>query len=157
MPSTSDTSVLIVWYIKMKANEFIVEEKQMSAMDVLHDILGGQVTDSGDDEDIAPGMYVVSRPWVSGMKDGMFSTMDMEPGQGGAIGLPNPRGTSPRDIAAAAHEGSHAWLHMNGKDSNDEELVNKLASTWLRKHTSGIFLHQALEHILGSKIHYGHN
>lgn len=134
---------------------YIPPQSKWDSMSVLHDILGGKVTDT--DEEYVPGAYYVSRPWHSGMKDGMFSDMDCKPGEGGAIGLPNPYGVTAKDIATAAHEGSHAWLHMTGKNHQDEALVNKTAEAWLRKNLSGPFLHQALETILKSKIHYKHN
>jgi hypothetical protein len=132
-------------------------QSKWNAMSVLHDILGGMVTDDDDDENVMPGMYYVSKPWVPGMKAGMFSNMDMPAGQGGAIGLPNPYGRTATDIASAAHEGYHAWLHMHGKSYNDERVVNQMAEAWLRANLSGAFLHQAIEVLLKSKIHYKHN
>lgn len=134
---------------------YTAPQSKWDAMSVLRDILGADKV--ADSDECETGMYCVSRPWVAGMASGMFSDMDSEPGEGGAIGLPDPDGHTARDIAAAAHEGSHAWLHMTGKDHTDEARVNKMAESWLRKHLSGVFLHQALEYILGSKIHYGHN
>ena len=113
--------------------------------------------DEDDDVNIKPGQYVVSRPWVQGMEAGMFSSMDSAPGEGGAIGLKSLYGRTAFDIAAAAHEGAHAWLHMNGKDYHDERAVNAVATQWLQRNLTGMFLHQALEDILKSKIHYGHN
>lgn len=77
--------------------------------------------------------------------------------QGGVIGLEDIHGTTPKAIAVAVHEAYHAWLHQQGRNHNDEEMVNKLATKWLRKNLSGMFLHSALNILLHSKIHYGHN
>lgn len=126
---------------------------------VLKDMLGANrvAFDMDDDDEYQPGQYVVSRPWTAGMEAGMFSNMDCKPGEGGAIGLKRMYGRTPADIAAAAHEGAHAVLHMSGKDYSDEKATNAYAEAWLRRKLTGMFLHQALEELLKSKIHYGHN
>lgn len=140
----------------MKLYEVTAPPSKWTGYDVVKDILG-PANVSADSENLKVGQYLVCRPW-SGINDaGMFSNMDCEPGEGGALGLPNPFGTDPRSIAVAAHEAYHAWLHMHGRVHNDEKTVNMYAEKWLRSHLSGMFLHQALEHLLKSKIHYGHN
>ena len=75
----------------------------------------------------------------------------------GEIFLEEPLGTSPHAVAVAAHEACHALLFIQNKNHSDERLVNQMATEWLQRHLSGIALHAAVESILGSKIHYGHN
>jgi hypothetical protein len=111
---------------------------------------------NADYEEKAPkGAYWVSRPWSSSMKQGMFSHMDLKPGEGGAIGLPNPHGTSGEDLAAAAHEAFHALAHQAGGNHADEQFANDNAEKWLKANLTGAILTAALKHIEMSRKHYG--
>ncbi len=83
--------------------------------------------------------------------------MDCKPGEGGSIGLRDLYGTTPKDIAEAAHEAYHAYLHMIGEDDDDEKLVNQLALKWLHQHLTGEDLQAAIEHIASSNKSYGHH
>ena len=140
----------------MKVYElFESQQKRWRAIDVVRDILGpNNVLDDQeeDSESTKPHQFLVTHSWTT-MKN-MFSDMDCETG---CICLDDRYGTSPRAVAIAAHESFHAWLHMNKKQYDDEKHVNQLATQWLQKNTSGMFLHAALNTILHSKIWYGHN
>lgn len=122
---------------------------KMYALQVVRQILGDKAQTDADE--YKQGQILISRSWVGSP---IFSTMDEDPGAGGAIGLTKLYGNSPEDIAIAAHEAFHALLHLKKKNSNNEHLVNKLASRWLQDHFSGMFLHSALETINKSKISY---
>lgn len=121
-----------------------------SAYDVVRDILGNRrVTD--DEENLKPGMYYVYQssepPMFRDTGDGV-----------GSINLPNLESTSARDVAVAAHEAYHAYVHNKspgGQVYSNEKIINNLAEKWLRKHLSGSALHVALEQIVGSRINYG--
>lgn len=122
------------------------------AIDVVKDILGSKwVTDS--DDNISPGQYLVYQS-----NDSFFEPTGSK-GEGGAIRLANPDSQSAHDVAQAAHEAYHAWMHQRsgGTVFTNEKLANKKATDWVRKHLSGHALHVALEEILKSKINYGHN
>lgn len=121
----------------------------MDASDVVKAILGDKVT--SDDEDLKPGMIYLSRSWTGYP---MFSTMDEDPGKGGAIGLVKLYSSTPQDVATAAHEAFHALMQLKQKNYQNEHVVNRLASRWLQDHFSGMFLHAALETINKSKISY---
>jgi hypothetical protein len=76
----------------------------------------------------------------------------------GSINLPNLDSTAARDVATAAHEAYHAYVHsksQGGVAYANEKIINNLAEKWLRKHLSGPALHAALEQIVGSRISYG--
>ena len=76
----------------------------------------------------------------------------------GSINLPNLDSTAARDVATAAHEAYHAYVHsksQGGVAYSNEKIINNLAEKWLRKHLSGPALHAALEQIVGSRISYG--
>jgi len=123
-----------------------------TAYDVVRNILGrDRVTD--DDDELGPGMYYVYQS--SG--DPMFR----DTGDGvGSINLPNLDSTAARDVAVAAHEAYHAYVHAKSKGGfahANEKIINNLAEKWLRKHLSGQALHTALEQIIGSRISYGRN
>lgn len=121
-----------------------------SAYDVIRDILGkDRVTD--DDEELQPGMYYVYQssgpPMFRDTGDGV-----------GSINLPNLDSTAAKDVAVAAHEAYHAYVHsksQGGRASSNEKIINNLAEKWLRKHLSGPALHVGLEQIVGSRISYG--
>lgn len=121
-----------------------------TAYDVVRDILGkNRVTD--DDDELGPGMYYV----YQSNQDPMFR--DTEDGVG-SINLPNLDSTAARDVAVAAHEAYHAYVHsksQGGVAYSNEKIINNLAEKWLRKHLSGPALHVALETIVGSRISYG--
>lgn len=131
---------------------WIYEGDPADAESVVKDILGADVTT--DEDNLKPGMFLLSRTWWN--NGPIFSNMDEAPGLGGAIGLRDVNGKTPRDIAEAAHEAYHALLHKKKKNSHNEHLVNKLATRWLQDHLSGIFLHAAIESILESKRSYKH-
>ena len=121
-----------------------------TAYDVVRDILGrDKVTD--DDEDLRPGMYYIYQsdqpPMFRDTDDGV-----------GSINLPNLDSTAARDVAQAAHEAYHAYVHNKSKGGavySNEKIINNLAEKWLRKHLSGPALHVGLEQIIGSRISYG--
>ena len=121
-----------------------------TAYDVVRDILGrDKVTD--DDEDLQPGMYYIYQsdqpPMFRDTDDGV-----------GSINLPNLDSTAARDVAQAAHEAYHAYVHNKSKGGavySNEKIINNLAEKWLRKHLSGPALHVGLEQIIGSRISYG--
>jgi hypothetical protein len=123
-----------------------------TAYDVIRDILGkDRVTD--DDDELGPGMYYVYQS--SG--DPMFR--DTEDGVG-SINVPNLDSTAAKDVAVAAHEAYHAYVHSKSRGGaihSNEKVINNLAEKWLRKHLSGTALHVALEKIIGSRISYGPN
>jgi hypothetical protein len=125
-----------------------------TSYDVICDILGKQNI-VRDDEDFSPGQYYVySSPWP------LFNSDDSSPDDiGGSLGVPNLDSRDAKDVATAAHEAYHAWLHSRsrGKIYANEKIVNKLAARWLKQHLSGLALHSALELILHSNISYGHN
>jgi hypothetical protein len=123
-----------------------------TAYEVIRNILGkDKVTD--DDDELAPGMYYVYQS--------LGSPMFKDTGDGvGSINLPNLDSTSARDVAMAAHEAYHAYVHnksLGGVAYANEKIINKLAEKWLRNHLSGPALHTALEKIVGSRISYGPN
>ena len=121
-----------------------------TAYDVVRDILGrDKVTD--DDEELQPGMYYIYQsdqpPMFRDTDDGV-----------GSINLPNLDSTAARDVAQAAHEAYHAYVHNKSKGGavySNEKIINNLAEKWLRKHLSGPALHVGLEQIIGSRISYG--
>jgi hypothetical protein len=121
-----------------------------TAYDVVRNILGkNRVTD--DDDELGPGMYYVYQsneaPMFRDTDDGV-----------GSINLPNLDSTAARDVATAAHEAYHAYVHsksQGGVAYANEKIINNLAEKWLRKHLSGPALHAALEQIVGSRISYG--
>ena len=124
-----------------------------SAYDVVQNILGSRrVTD--DEDSIEPGMYYV----YQSNEPPMFKDTE-ESGPGGSINLPNLQSKSARDVAMAAHEACHAYVHDRTKGQGvvhaNEKIINNLAEKWLRKHLSGPALHVALETITGSRISYG--
>lgn len=122
------------------------------AIDVVTDILGPSWV-STDEDSIKPGQYYVYQ------SNKPFFEPTGEKGQGGAIRLRNPRSQGARDVAQAAHESFHAWMHQRsgGTVWSNEKIVNQLAARWLKKNLSGMALHVALSEILNSKISYGHN
>jgi len=129
-------------------------KSKWTPMKILRSILGRRVTDN--DNNTKPNSYVVSRPWANGMPLGMFSDMDQPPGEGGAIGIPNPNGTTIEDLVAAIHEGYHAYLHMTLQDYSDEQAVNNLSEKWIMANMQGIEQKKALEYLQVSKDSHGH-
>jgi len=123
-----------------------------TAYDVIRNILGrDRVTD--DDDELGPGMYYVYQssepPKFRDTDDGV-----------GSINLPNLESTAARDVAQAAHEAYHAYVHSKSRGGvvhANEKIINNLAEKWLRKHLSGPALHVGLEQIVGSRISYGPN
>lgn len=120
-----------------------------SAEQVVYDILGrNRVTT--DEDALAPGIYYLyqsnEQPMFRDTEDGV-----------GSINLPNLDSTAARDIAVAAHEACHAYVHTKsqGRAFSNEKIINKLAEKWLRQHLTGPELHVALETIIGSRISYG--
>jgi hypothetical protein len=138
-----------------KTNEDLNEAETTgwTALEVVESILGkDRVT--ADDDELVPGMYYV----YESNSPPQFEDTE-EPGQpGGAIRLRDLEGGSPADIAEAAHEACHAYAHSKSTSGvlyTNEKIINNLAEIWLKKNLSGTALHFALEHILGSKLHYG--
>ena len=124
-----------------------------TALEVVESILGkDRVT--ADDDELVQGMYYV---YESNSPPAFEDTE--EPGQpGGAIRLHDLEATDPQSVAEAAHEACHAYAHSkstSGMLYTNEKIINNLAEIWLKKNLSGTALHFALEHILGSKLHYG--
>jgi hypothetical protein len=151
--------------LKARYGEFEPEDKPMlprttvggapaptlwTAYDVVRNILGkNRVTD--DDDELGPGMYYV----YQSNEAPMFRDTDNGVG---SINLPNLDSTAARDVATAAHEAYHAYVHsksQGGVAYSNEKIINNLAEKWLRKHLSGPALHAALEQIVGSRISYG--
>lgn len=130
---------------------WIYGDSKLTVRHVIEDILGDLADFTGEPEN--EKQFVVSGPWVSHHK-GMFDTMDMPPGTGGAIGVPDLDGNKPEDIATAAHEAFHAKLQSRSKNYRNEKVVNRLTTRWLQDHLSGMFLHMAIESILQSKRSY---
>lgn len=123
-----------------------------TAYDVIRNILGrDRVTD--DDDELEPGMYYV----YQSNQAPMFRDTDNGVG---SINLPNLDSTAARDVAIAAHEAYHAYVHAKSRGGaaySNEKIINNLAEKWLRKHLSGPALHTAIEQIVGSRISYGPN
>jgi len=123
-----------------------------SAYEVIQNILGrNNVTD--DDDELRPGMYYV----YQSSEPPMFKDTDNGVG---SINLPNLDSTAAKDVAIAAHEAYHAYVHnksQGGFAHANEKIINNLAEKWLRKHLSGTALHIGLEQIVGSRISYGPN
>lgn len=124
-----------------------------SAYAVIENILGSsRVTD--DEDNISPGMYYV---YASNAPQMFRDTEDFGPG--GSINIPNLDSKAAKDVAMAAHEAYHAYVHDKtqgaGAVHSNEKIINHLAEKWLRNHLSGPALHVALETILGSRISYG--
>ena len=121
-----------------------------TAYAVVQNILGkNRVTN--DEDELTPNMYYV----YQSTNEPMFR--DTENGVG-SINLPNLSSTAARDVAVAAHEAFHAYVHsksQGGVVHANEKIINNLAEKWLRKHLSGPALHSAIEQITGSRIHYG--
>jgi hypothetical protein len=124
-----------------------------TAYETIQSILGkNRVTD--DEEEIEPGMYYVYQSSASPM----FTDTE-DSGPGGSINIPNLESKAAKDVAIAAHEACHAYVHDRTKGSGrvhaNEKIINNLAEKWLRKHLSGTALHVAIETITGSRISYG--
>lgn len=124
-----------------------------SVFDTIKNILGiGRVTD--DEDEIEPGMYYV----YQSSEPAMFKDTE-ESGTGGSINVPDMDSRAARDVAMAAHEAYHAYVHDKtggeGRVHGNEKIINNLAEKWLRNHLSGSALHVAIEAITGSRISYG--
>lgn len=124
-----------------------------TAYDAIQSILGrNRVTD--DEDALVPGMYYV----YQSNEPAMFRDTN-DSGPGGSINVPNINSKAARDVAVAAHEACHAYVHDKTKGGGrvhaNEKIINNLAEKWLRKHLSGPALHVALETITGSRISYG--
>jgi hypothetical protein len=129
--------------------------KLPTAYEVVKFILGAnRCTDDSETLKDKDGKYFVCQPWSG--NGPMFSDMDCAPGEGGCVALVNIHGKSPLDLAHAVHEGTHAWLHMNGKDSHNENLTNHYGAQFARKLFSGQLLNFILEYLLTSNRSYGH-
>ena len=120
-----------------------------TAYEVVQNILGKHnVTD--DEDELESGKYYV---YQSG--EPMFrGTSDTE----GSIELPNLTSTAAKDIAIAAHEAYHAYIHSRaagGAVYANEKIVNNMAEKWLRKHLTGTQLHSAIVALTKSRVHYG--
>jgi hypothetical protein len=124
-----------------------------TAYDAIESILGRNRVTS-DEDAIKPGMYYV----YASNESPMFKDTE-ESGAGGSINIPNLESKAARDVAVAAHEACHAYVHDKTKGSGrvhaNEKIINNLAEKWLRKHLSGPALHVAIETITGSRISYG--
>ena len=120
-----------------------------TAYEVIQNILGkNNVTD--DEDELDSGKYYVyqsSEPMFRG-------TGDTE----GSIAVPDLNSTAAKDIAAAAHEAYHAYVHSKssgGAVHANEKIVNNMTEKWLRKHLTGTQLHAAMVALTGSRVHYG--
>jgi hypothetical protein len=137
----------------MLLREILREEKtQWTARKVVADILG-DLAWFGDAEKTPPGKFAVMRTWDYNGRP-VFCDFDAKPGQGGAIGLVHVDGSTPADIAEAAHETFHALLHSRFKNFHNNHLVNKLAMSWLKKNLDEEDFHKARETIMKSKLSY---
>ena len=122
-----------------------------TAEEVVYNILGRNRVTTEDDE-LEPGMYYLYQsnqaPMFRDTGDGV-----------GSINLPDLDSNSAKDVALAAHEACHAYVHSKsqGRAFSNEKIINNLAEKWLRKHLTGVELHYALEQITGSRISYGPN
>lgn len=143
-----------------KINEWRIlppPKSKWTPMKILRNILGrNKVTDTSDDSKIKPGMYAVSKTWMSNMPLGAFLDMDNPPGGGGSIALPDVYGSTVEALVPAIHEGYHAYLHMTGADFMDEQAVNNLSTAWIMNNMSGIEQKKSLEYLQISKDSYGH-
>lgn len=123
---------------------FEVMEKSWTAETVVRDILGSLVTTDESELLNRKARYMLSRSWS---QTGPLFTgfVDDEYGRTGMIGLRSLSGSTPADIAEAAHEAFHAIMHERGfTEPHDEMQVNNMAKTWCRKNLSGSCLQQAL-------------
>lgn len=104
------------------------------------------------------GKASVEKSWArmknTGEPSGIYDPFGSMPGEGGVIGLPNPKGKRPSDIASAAHEAFHALLQLKYKNYQNEHVVNRLAARWLQDNYSGRFLHLAINDIRNSRVSY---
>lgn len=121
--------------------------------DTIESILGrSRVTDN--EEAIEPGMYYV----YQSNEPAMFKDTE-DSGVGGSINVPNLESKAAKDVAIAAHEACHAYVHDKtqgrGVVHANEKIINNLAEKWLRKHLTGSALHVAIETITSSRISYG--
>ena len=155
-PLRADTGTIVRYELsrlKESATEYVTESTGWTALEVVESILGKDRVTSDDDE-LVQGMYYV----YESNSPPQFEDTE-EPGQtGGAIRLHNLEATDPKAIAEAAHEACHAYAHSKSSSGmlyTNEKIINNLAEIWLKKNLSGTALHFALEHILGSKLHYG--
>lgn len=121
-----------------------------TAEEVVANILG-QDRVTTDEDELSPGMYYLYQsnqpPMFRDTGDGV-----------GSINLPNLESTAAKDVAKAAHEAYHAYVHNKSKGGivhANEKIINNLAEKWLRKHLTGPALHTALEAITGSRLSYG--
>lgn len=154
--------------LKQRWGEFEPEDKPMlpttkvggapaptlwTAYDVIQNILGRSRVTTEDDE-LQPGMYYV----YQSNEPPMFRDTE-ESGPGGSINIPNLDSTAAKDVAFAAHEAYHAYVHDKTKGGGrvhaNEKIINNLAEKWLRNHLSGTALHVAIEAITSSRISYG--
>ena len=124
-----------------------------TVFDTIKNILGlGRVTD--DEDEIKPGMYYV----YASNESPMFRDTE-DSGPGGSINVRDLDSKAARDVAMAAHEAYHAYVHDKtggeGRVHGNEKIINNLAEKWLRNHLSGSALHVAIEAITGSRISYG--
>lgn len=125
---------------------------KLTALDTIKHIVGERVIFCSTASD---GHYAICTPLLAAFKNGMFAPCDPKFGAVvGIIGIPHPTSSHGKDIASAAHESFHAWLHLNGGDWTDEQIVNDHSETWLKKNMTGFALFSALEHILESRISY---
>lgn len=120
-----------------------------TAYEVIQNILGkNNVTD--DEDELDSGKYYVYQS-----NEPMFrGTGDTE----GSIAVPDLNSTAAKDIAAAAHEAYHAYVHSKssgGAVHANEKIVNNMTEKWLRKHLTGTQLHAAMVALTGSRVHYG--
>lgn len=154
--------------LKQRYGEFEPEDKPMlpttkvggspaptlwTAYDTIQSILGRSRVTSNEDA-IEPGMYYV---YQSNEPPMFKDTEDL--GSGGSINIPNLDSRAAKDVAMAAHEACHAYVHDKTKGTGqvhaNEKIINNLAEKWLRKHLSGPALHVAIETITSSRISYG--
>lgn len=137
---------------------YISSIPKWTAYAVVKNILDGWAWDENHEgsENYEDGFYQISKPWVPTHTKGITDVEDYEPGQGGAIGLPKVHGTSPADLATAAHEAYHAYAHQHGlKDKiEDENWVNDMAEKWLRSHLQGSELQKAINYLNVSRHSY---
>jgi hypothetical protein len=135
---------------------FEVVKRILKDYGVTYDEPGGEADENPPDD--YRGTASVGPSWakdpITNKKTGIYDPFGSFPGEGGSIGLSNPQGRTPDDIAAAAHEAYHALLQMRHKNHNNERVVNRLAVRWLQDHYSGKFLHFAINVLRDSRVSY---
>lgn len=116
--------------------------------DVVFAILGPENVTT-DEEKYTEGEIPYSLEQASqipGAEGGLFIGSEEAEDRNGSIVVLDIDATDPESLAIAAHEASHAFLHMHGINEGDqrEDEVSELAGKWLAGHLGGRDLARAL-------------